>query len=303
MLRAGAFGLKAITSASPNYHPCIEGRPEGYWGWYDSPTEYIRDCERRMKANQSTYRGSQDASNSPQKDWDMNAGWDGAMKMGKEGWSEGAEKVKSLLDKVDDEVRAMLPEQRITQRPAMVGGRVSVPAYLAGHPKQFMQMKRIAAQCKTVTLNVSVGISGGISSETYLIRGVALCALVQALERRRVRVELVISFANQVSSQSCPTGTIGAAVVVKKATEKLMPDWIAFCLAHPAWHRRLNFAWKEGLPNDYVQKQGGMHSDGYGQTITFEMPHAAITFPAQAFISDKQMLDFVRTNLEKIVAL
>ncbi len=281
-------GGRTIKPGDPFYHPHFEGKLYGSHLWFDSVEEYLKYIE--LNSIGASDQVSRECGRGI--DWDFGVEWSGACKLAREGWSEGAEKVERLLDKVEGHITKLLPQQRNVLRPAMVGGRVSVQAYLAGHPKQFLTLKREAATCKTVTMAVSCSISCGVSAEANMRRGVAIAAAVRALEQRRVRVELVSIKCNTDYDQSITAG----ACVVKRAQDKLQSDMVAFCLAHSAFPRRFGFAFQESSS----KITGKPVPSGYGLPTTYEIP-GAINIPTKPVYNDEEMEAFALEIIKGII--
>lgn len=300
--RSGGLGGGAATGADriqPGdkfFHPYFEGRNKGTHLWFDNVEEFIEHVTPLSEKFSQTgaYCSSRSRQNIRQ-DWDFSVGWEGANKLAREGWSEGAEQVESLLDKVEGEIRKLLPMQRNTMRPAMVGGRVSVPAFLAGHPRQFLTLKREAATCKTITMAVNVGASCTVSAETMMRRGVAIAAVVRALEQRRVRVELVATITSY--DKNYPGGCIAAAITIKRAADKLQADTVAFALAHFSFARRIGFACFEAQ----CIENGWNLPDDYGCPGPLTLPDAENVDTVPCY-TDADMQEYVKTQLAKIIA-
>lgn len=290
---AGLVSGARTTSADPHYHPAFEGTPKGTHLWFDSVEEYAKHAIEKSAGYAGDVYGQVSRVTGRDSTWDFQVGWDGALKLAREGWPEGAAKVEALLDRIEQHIRRLLPTQRNVMRPAMVGGRVSVPAYLAGHPKQFLVLKREAATCKTVTMVVSSGISCDVSADTVMRRGVAIAAAVRALEQRRVRVELISMKVNKDGGgfQTC------SACTVKRAQDKLQSDLVAFALAHPAFPRRIGFAFQEAVSlatNTPVPT-------GYGMSSNFELPGAYLV-PTKPCFTDEEMEAFSMEIINTLIA-
>lgn len=287
-----SFSGAKITSASAFYHPLFEGMPEHTHLWFDSISDFV-EYGHKTHTNYGNIQNSE--ANSPSKEWDLYLGYQGSVDLSRIGWAEGAQKVDDLADKVDQIVRQKLPNQRLAVRPVMVGGRVSVPAYLSGHPKQYLSLKREPATCKTITINLNNCVSASVDANTFMLRGIAVAALVRVLERKRVKCEVVTTMSTKTS---VPGGRVCAAVVVKKAADKLMPDSIAFALAHPACFRRNGFATFEGQAAACRGDLGW----GYGMPTPVHIP-GAVNIDTMPCYSDDQMQTYVEEQLKLILEM
>lgn len=282
-----------MNSASEHYHPIFEGTPEGTHRWFDSIEQYVEWADQ----NKGKCGKENSVDHSPEREWDFGLGYAGCLNMARTGWSEGAQKVEDLVDRVDQIVRHKMPNIRLAVRPVMVGGRVSVPAYLSGHPKQYLTLKREAATCKTVTINFSGSVSGSVDANTIMYRGVAIAALVRALERRRVKVELVLNI-RSMGNLNIPGDNLVAGVCIKRAADKLMPDSIAYAMAHPAFLRRHGFAFFEGA----AASVGGCVDWGYGRPYAFDIP-GAVNIQTMPVHRDSDMQTYVEQQLKTILEM
>lgn len=293
--------MKTIDHTTEYGHPIWYGCPEHTRVWFNSVEEC---CQASIGPSKKCNSATSSRSDGKSYDWDLSAGWTGAVEMSKYGWPEGAAKVDDLLDTVDRVMRMKLPNQRAVLRPAIIGGRVSVPAYLAGHPRQFLALKREAATCKTIRLVYSGSTSAGVSAETMVKRGVAVCAIVQSLERRRIRVELIAAYRQQFYGDCGWPAQEGShdlrmAVTVKRAEDKLMPDEVAYVIAHPAFYRRMIFATMEACAAKVRPGKKSAELPGYGTPMTCPIPDAYV-IPTMATASDEEMQEFVEQQIEAI---
>jgi hypothetical protein len=108
-----------------------------------------------------------------------------------------------------------------------------------------------------------------VSAETFFARGAAAVTLIEALERAGMRI--------QVDMLSLATNGLGRQIRIacrlKEAGEVIQLDKLAFCLAHPALHRKLNFAlrlhhagWIGGSIDVPLDQRGDLYIDAADTT-------------------------------------
>ena len=194
--------------------------------------------------------------------WDLGADFDAAMVLARKGWSEVGSEVDDLLSKINISV----PRQDIIRVNDVTGDEVDVGLYVQGEPEHFIQLQlgegnRLQTSIVKVIINWTT--SGGVGAEVMKTRGVFICALVRALELsgKSVAIEIVAPIA--AKKYNTPPFFI-PRITIKRSSEQLDPEILAFWLAHPAAFRRLIFRLYEQLPSeerDYFDLWSGR---GYG---------------------------------------
>jgi hypothetical protein len=158
------------------------------------------------------------------------------------GWTEGAAKVSHWSAKLGcflDASRAVKARQFAWD---VVGDFVDVGKYLTGEPECFGSEEndgeQIASRIVSIRLNSSV--SGGLQADAIVARGVAVLVAVDLLESCGRRCEVIVS-------QSTSTYQIQADsnVIVKRPSEPVDLDRLAYAVAHPGFFRRLGFRFME----------------------------------------------------------
>ena len=117
---------------------------------------------------------------------------------------------------------------------------------------------------KVLRMVVNVGARASVSPDTFFARGAAALTLVEALERAgfRVVVEMVSVATDGAGKQ------VRLACRLKEAGEVVQLDKLAFCLAHPALHRKPVFAlrkkhagWVGGSIDVPIEQRGDLYID------------------------------------------
>jgi hypothetical protein len=124
----------------------------------------------------------------------------------------------------------------------VVGQRVSVPAYLTGHPKCMVRRVKTAdaGNGRILTLAVSVVASASTMASAMSNYGVAIAQYVNQLERSGVRVHLIGTLAVDSDGER-----LALSWTIKSAGQPLNLSALAFAIGHPAMLRRIGFAFME----------------------------------------------------------
>lgn len=183
-----------------------------------------------------------------------------AADLARNGWPEGAERIERLAARMRERIGRQLAE---IETPALdhdvAGFMPDVGAYLAGEPDAMLTWEPRVEPKPTVSILVHTGMLAMTSLAAYERRGAAAAALVDLLESSGVRCEVVGFHA---------VGATGAlehsawSVTIKRPDMPLDLDRLAFLLAHPSSHRRINF----GVREQTIEEAGDWPAHGYGHT-------------------------------------
>lgn len=205
------------------------------------PTVWAQACESR--------------GNPESKQWDYEAGWDGAMRLWVEGWPEGMQKAGPIVRQIGHAMPSMLsPVQMPSVSPVPLQGPVCDPFALTnGLPCPYVVMvdteERAERGSKIVRVGMNVTVSCGVHADVMVGRGACVMALVDRLEAcgKSVEIDALIG----VSS-----GWNGGGrrflyrFRLKDAGQSWRPDHLAAMLMHPAGFRRLGFRAMEHTTGD-----------------------------------------------------
>lgn len=194
-----------------------------------------------------------DARHSPARlSWDLNAGWEGAQRMARNGWSEGAKRLGAALDVL------VPPNAKETETRYDVAGHFpDVSRFVAGVPDHMVRRGRVKGHAPVMNMVVALTTSCGVSAECYANFGAAMVNVIDKLEAGGRRVELSVMFPNALRATRCLAGWR-----VKAADEHCDLAAIAFSIAHPAAYRRLGFGlWEHTEQSNYMS--------GYGRCVPF----------------------------------
>jgi hypothetical protein len=201
---------------------------------FDSLAEFgrfIADTPRKWRERSSE-------GNAPEKSWDLNAGYKGALDLASKGWIEGAQRAQRALKGFN----ANTPRPQI--RNDFYGHMPNVPRHCAGAPDSMMRHTPVATMGggRVLTLYVPVTISCFVDAECAANFGVGVAQYVRQMETQGIRCEVhaVACLAGYETNQR-----LTYALKVKSAAQPLDLAVLAFAIGHPAMFRRLGFAFME----------------------------------------------------------
>lgn len=196
----------------------------------------LAELGRYVDETPATWRADQSRNHPSDKYWDLNATYDGAVRMAQEGWNEGAARMQEAL-------KAFLP---LTPRPDVrndfYGHTPNVPRFCAGAPDSMIRHVKDARQGmgKVLTLYVPVNAMANVSADCMANFGLGVAQYVNQLETDGHRVELHGAICSLVSDHR-----VTHTFQLKQAGQYLDLAVIAFAIGHPAMFRRLGFAVRE----------------------------------------------------------
>ena len=166
--------------------------------------------------------------------WDLGAGYDGAVRMAKEGWLEGAAKTQEALKLLP--LRSPAAKREINH----YGHMPHMGRYVAGAIKHMVHKRPVEGRKSVLTLIVPVNAVAHVEAAHMANFGLAVTHYIAQLERAGTRVELLGAI------HSISDGwTITHTWLIKHASQPLDLAVTAFTIGHPAMFRRLGFALRE----------------------------------------------------------
>jgi hypothetical protein len=213
----------------------------------------------------------------------------GTMRKVRLGWADP--EMKAQLKKFHDlyqfikaTVATKLP--RVQYLPKVVGSRANIAGIVVGDPRTALGRKPITdaqkrkAKSGLIRLCCNVDAFAGIGPDYFFIRGAAMCALAEALEAAKFRVEITIAIASiplyrmvkradgKLGFQSHYDWTSSKdvekarrdnqryLVKLKPFATPIAPLQVAFAMMHPSVLRTLFFDyWRHNIPADNGENQ------------------------------------------------
>jgi hypothetical protein len=176
-------------------------------------------------------------------DWDLGAGWQGALDLANNGWPEGRKKMgNALASLAGDFVLTPPPDFDVS------GGTLCTPSFIAGDPCHFETDAEdlTGGKSKIVRLIVPLSASCGVSAKALCNRGAAIASVIDALENGGHSVEVETHSVHHDTHKGENQQTV-IRHLVKEAGAALSLDRLAVSLAHPATFRRIHFAAIESI--------------------------------------------------------
>ena len=197
---------------------------------YETWTDVLNRLEEPRKPN------SGNSARTADKEWCYGMTYDDAVNAIAGGWAEGAAKVYELSQGLDIRPPA---GTRIAFENAVAGVLPDVPAFLAGDPESMWrptneESLNTPTHC---TIAIPTCYSAAVDAETAFNRGVAIAAIIDALENVGVRVQVYTYGAGHMGGV-----TVIQRFIVKEHAQILDVDDLLFTVAHPSMLRRINHA-------------------------------------------------------------
>lgn len=221
--------------------------------------------------------------------------WKEAVALAATGDVEGAARIEKLAARLRVTSSVMRPMPVRSKR----GGRLSMAAYLSGHPAPYVKLTASPAirdgRGPVVRIVVNASASYMVTTSVLARRGAAIVALAEAIEKsgRRVEIETVIGVKGR------GTGRAVFRIMVKRADRPINLPHLSFAIAHPAFLRRFGFSATERLPEG-MSRYGG----SYGMPADVPIPEGSLYFGRMLggesdWVSDDRAVDYVRRTAEE----
>jgi hypothetical protein len=158
------------------------------------------------------------------------------------GWKEGADKVAHWSAKLGCFLNATRSIKAKQFAWDVTGDFVDVGKYLTGEPECFGAEADDGEQIssRVVSIRLNNCVSGALQPDAIVARGVAVLVAVDLLESCGRRCEVIVSQSTETSDIKAD-----ANIVVKRASEPVDLDRLAYSVAHPGFFRRLGFRFME----------------------------------------------------------
>lgn len=175
------------------------------------------------------YKSSQ--ADGRQYSWDLNAGYEGALKLARDGWQEGAQSMANAL------VRLPAIDTVPELSHAVAGFLPDVGRYCTGMPDCMWNLDEQQGSKPVLSLAVEVSANCNIDAQAMSNYGLAIARYVDEMESAGMRVEVIAAIcANENGERLVYSWT------VKDAGDAMNLADMAFSIGHPACFRRIGFA-------------------------------------------------------------
>lgn len=200
--------------------------------------ESVAEMQAWIDRTPPKWRYSESKAPSSGYSWDLSTDYEGACKLARDGWIEGAQRVQDALKVFT--LATPAPDTRTD----VYGFRPHVPRYCAGAPDSMVRYAREAQNGRGKVLTLIVPINANCFTDARCMAnfGTAIAQYVNQMETEGARVELIAAMTNELRNHGW---RLSFAVRVKYAEQPLDLAVLAFAIGHPAFFRRLCFALKE----------------------------------------------------------
>lgn len=218
--------------------------------------KHPEDRSGRDRESHDTGRMMREQSQTP----DMQA----AIKLARNGWADGLKQLDDKLKLTNIDGYAMRWANDVA------GDFPNVGRYIAGLPDCMnRRIRQQGLKKPIIEIVVSACRSWDVEPDSIMNVGAAICSFIDQLEAQGYQVS--VSVYTGIEDKK-----IGALVEIKHAGQAMPLSDMAFYIAHPAFQRRLGFAWRECVLS------GREMPSGYGTPATAPKdmcPKGAIIFP------------------------
>lgn len=198
----------------------------------------MQAVQRYIEATKRTWSVKQSIDQTPEMGWDLNAGYQGALKLAKDGWRDGGAELKEMLE--------ALPPITVADDIChdVAGFMPDVGRYCAGIPdNMYREADGDYGSKAVVSLFVPVNATASVSAKYMRNYGLALARYIDEMEAGGRQVELLAGIVSEVSGKR-----LAHVWTVKQAGTQMDYGNIAFAVGHPAVFRRFGFALRERSP-------------------------------------------------------
>jgi hypothetical protein len=173
-----------------------------------------------------------------------------AVELARTGWAEGTAKVVEHREQANAFLAAAKTAKSREFGWDVEGQFIDVGRFLEGEPEccgsEFDGGDTVAS--RVVSLRINQAVSGSVEADAICARGVTVLCAVDLLESCGIRCEIILSIGNISTggAGSVKSGkTVESHVILKRASDPVDLDRLAFWVAHPASFRRFGFRWLE----------------------------------------------------------
>ena len=204
--------------------------------------------------------------------------WKEAVEMLGSGWKEGVDKMMDITANINDKISAKSADLDVYAD--VQGEFIDMGAVMEGVPECFGRMDLAPAKRSELYVMVSSAYSCGIHEDTIYNRGAAIVSLLEHLKNRYHVILQISQDVAGITPGRSPHGkykyntSYNISIKVNVDTSRdFSRDMAAFCLANPAFLRRIMFKVEELLLE--TNECGG----GYGHPADVkDVPNHAIVF-------------------------
>lgn len=236
--------------------------------------------------------------------------WDDAVKLARDGWTGGLDKLNYKLENTDNIIKDIKNKFKTIQ--AVAGAFVDVPLFIQGEPECMVEFEN-TVENSFATIYVSLAVHSGVDTDEITTRGRKVMEVIDALEQNNIRTKVVL-VSYITGSHGFFGGNTGAddCVIInaKSYRDRLDIESLNFAICHSSFFRRILFAALERAPSDWREKMGYTSSYAYGRPtdsiktfVSGDDPYILFDSHAGGAYEDinKQVLKMIRREQFEVV--
>lgn len=263
--------------------------------YFENLTDILDWCESEVGNTQ--WSGDSERTDNAYVNWSGTSSLKDAIKIGREGWSEGAKKIKKNIDgfHVVGLKTTPAPHYEVS------GDSVDVGRFLSGEPENMLNWEEVEEDGhKVVDIYYNCAVSGRYDADCITRYGSAVVSVIDYLESTGRRCNLYAYWSMIEMSRKA---TKRAYVIqIKRSEEALNIASCAFCLGHPSFVRRILFKTMQSMPEFRLL--------GYGMPQEFkeltEEAKESVVFQTinnagYSFKKDSHISEYVKNKLPEVL--
>lgn len=252
--------------------------------FYNSTKEMVDDLEAKQPKQAWQGRCVSDYNSKQRNEW-AGCSWEQAVNMMKDGDVEGAALIREA-GKISVPKTGGQPVTRLSVR----GCLPSVPNYLRGVPTNMIDVKREPRKQPVINLYLNCIISASVSRKDAAEAARKIAGVVKLVEVKGVRVNIFSGMINIFGGTAFSCWT-----KIKDSSAPLNLVNIAFALTHPAFLRRICFAW--------IERYSEKYDSGYGWVRSFKQLEQEAGLKYEGVKIDLQEVILDKWSEEKISSI
>lgn len=192
-----------------------------------------------------------------------------AVRLGHEGYDEIRPEVERMFSELESQLAERL-EVAFQTRFDYSGSVVDVGRYLGGEPECMIDFvpEPSARMGRVVKVIINGSCSAFVDAKRIIQRGVVVCALVDAIHKLGMGVEVYAEFPINDTHINARNGKVHTSLVKLHSSEQLLDiNNLMFALCHPSMLRRIQFSVMEQSQWDSAKR---IIKSGYGYPSALE---------------------------------
>jgi len=264
----------------------VKGRKEYH---FDSLSDFINWLDKNKRPNGKSVTGGREC-------FSGNLTWSEAMKLARDGWHEGAQKLHAATEKIKSIEQPLKDEYQWD----VTGDLFDVGTMLTGQPEHWLQPQPNETR-QVYQVLVNIGASSAVDVAQLENKGAATLALIDKLQENPNNiVELKI-----VSAVKDCIG-VNIEFCIDLGCTPLDIPTVAFVVAHPAFFRKLIFCAREivtgsDLPGRYgYTRETYQDISGEGSIYIQSCGNKNLKWAEENFKSEKTALEWINRTIESM---